>query len=155
MEAFSRSLSMEILHPSFDFHPKCKAINLSHLCFAYDIFLFSKRKAKSVQIVMDELAKFETFSGLQGNKQNSAVVLAGVNDNVKATILRTTGFRLGSLLVKYLGFPLISTKLSHTDCQPLLDKIIARIQSWTCRSLSFAGRLQLISSVLYSIRTYW
>ena len=50
---------------------------------------------------------------------------------------------------KYLGVPLISTRLSHIDCQPLLDKIIARTQSWTSRSLSFAGRLQLISSVLY------
>ena len=57
--------------------------------------------------------------------------------------------------MKYLGVPLISTRLSHTNCQPLLDKIIARIQSWTSISLSFVGRLQLISSVLYSIQMYW
>ena len=68
MEAFSRYLSMAVLHPSFDFHPKCKAINLSHLCCAYDIFIFFKGNATSVQIVMDELAKFETFLGLQVNK---------------------------------------------------------------------------------------
>ena len=68
MGAFSRSLSMAVLHPSFDFHPKCKAINLSHLCFADDIFLFAKGNAISVQIVMDELAKFQTFLGLQVNK---------------------------------------------------------------------------------------
>ena len=103
MEAFSRSLSMAVLHPSFDFHPKCKAINLSHLCFADDIFLFAKGNATSEQIVMDELAKFETFSGLQVNKQKSAVFLAGVNNSVKATILSTTGFSLGSMPVKYLG----------------------------------------------------
>ena len=57
--------------------------------------------------------------------------------------------------MKYLGVPLISTRLPHSDCQPLLDKILARIQSWTSRSLSYAGRLQLISSVLYSIQLYW
>ena len=57
--------------------------------------------------------------------------------------------------MKYLGVPLISSRLSHSICQPLLDKIIAKIQSWTSRSLSFAGRLQLISLVLYSIQTYW
>ena len=56
---------MAVLHLRFDFHPKCKAINLSHLCFAYDIFLFAKGNATSVQIIMDELAKFETFWGLQ------------------------------------------------------------------------------------------
>ena len=42
MEAFSRSLSKAVLHPRFDFHPKCKEIKLSHLCFADDLFLFAK-----------------------------------------------------------------------------------------------------------------
>ena len=57
--------------------------------------------------------------------------------------------------MKYLGVRLISSKLSHSDCQPLLDKIVAKIQSWTSCSLPFAGRLQLISSVLYNIQAYW
>ena len=74
--------------------------------------------------------------------------LASIDDSVRDAILDMTGFRLGSLPMKYLGLLLISSKLSHYDCQPLLDKIIARIQSWTSSSLSFAGRLQLISSVL-------
>ena len=155
MEAFSRSLSKAALHPRFDFHPKCKGINFSHICFADDIFIFAKGNETSVEVIMDEMAKFETFSRMQVDKQKSTVFLAGVNDNVKATILNMTRFSMGSLPVKYLGVPLISTKLSHLDCLPLMDKMIARIQSWTSRSLSFAGRLQLISSVLYSIQTYW
>ena len=109
----------------------------------------------SVQITMDELAKLEAFSGMQVNKQKSAVFLAGIDDSVKATILDMTGFSLGNLPMKYLGVPLISSKLCHSDCHHLPDKIMARIQSWTCSSISFAGRLQLISSVLYSIQTYW
>ena len=60
--------------------------NLSHLCFVDDIFLFPKGNATSVQIVMDELAKFRTFLGLQVNKHKSVVFLAGVNDSVKANI---------------------------------------------------------------------
>ena len=155
MEAFSRSLSKAALYPRFDFHPKCKGINLSHICFADDISIFAKGNETSVEVIMDEMAKFETFSGMQVNKQKSAVFLAGVNDNVKATILNMTRFSMGRLPVKYLGVPLISTKLSHLDCLPLMDKMMARIQSWTSRSLSFASRLQLISPVLYSIQTYW
>ena len=31
MEAFSLSLSKAVLHPSFEFHPRCKQIKLSHL----------------------------------------------------------------------------------------------------------------------------
>ena len=95
MEAFSRSLSMAVLRPRFDFHSKCKAINLSHLFFADDIFLFAKGNAANVQIIMDELAKFETFSGLQVNKNKSVVFLAGINDSVKATILSMTGLVWG------------------------------------------------------------
>ena len=155
MEAFSRSFSRAVLHPNFDFHSRCKQINLSHLCFVDDLFIFTKGNVDSVRITMDELAKFEAFSGMQVNKQKSVVFLAAIDDSVRDAILDMTGFRLGSLPMKYLGVPLISSKLSHSDCQPLLDKIIARIQSWTSSSLSFAGRLQLISSVLYSIQAYW
>jgi len=30
-----------------------------------------------------------------------------------------------------------------------------RLNSWTSKNLSFAGRLQLLSSVLYSLHVYW
>ena len=155
MEAFSRSLSLAVGRPGFEFHPKCKEVNLSRLCFADDIFLFSKGNASSVQVFMDELSNFESLSGLQVNRRKSAALMAGVSENVKNDILNTTGFAMGRLPLKYLGVPLISTRLTHSDCQPLIDKILLRIQAWTSRSLSYAGRLQLISSVLYSIQTYW
>ena len=57
--------------------------------------------------------------------------------------------------MKYIGVPLIPTRLSHCVCQLLLDKLLAKIQAWTSISLSYAGRLQLISSVLYNIQRYW
>ncbi|XP_019240180.1 PREDICTED: uncharacterized protein LOC109220174 [Nicotiana attenuata] len=33
--------------------------------------------------------------------------------------------------------------------------MLARIKSWTTRYLSYAGRIQLVKSVLYSIQVYW
>ena len=57
--------------------------------------------------------------------------------------------------MKYLGVPLISTRLTALDCKLLVDKIIARIKCWTTQYLSFAGRLQLIKSVLFSLQVYW
>ena len=63
------------------------------------------------------------------NKQKSTIFIAGVNDDIKTDLLNTTGFRLGSFPIKYLGVLLISTRISHSDCQPLLDKILGRIQS--------------------------
>ena len=155
MEAVSMSLYVAAQAPNFEFHPKCEGIKLTHVSFADDIFLFAGGTTSSVRVIMDELNKFENFSGLQVNKQKSAIFLAGISDAIRNEMLNITGFSLGRLPMKYLGVPLLSTRLSHNDCQPLIDKIMVRIQAWTSRSLSFAGRLQLLSSVLYNIQMYW
>lgn len=57
--------------------------------------------------------------------------------------------------MKYLGLPLVSTRLSTNDCQVLLDKVHKRISSWSAKLLSYAGRLQLITSVLFQLQAYW
>ncbi|KAK4384190.1 hypothetical protein Sango_3082900, partial [Sesamum angolense] len=49
---------------------------------------------------------------------------------------------------------LISARLSVADCQPLLQKIDSRIKGWEGVQLSFAGRVQLIKSVLISFEVY-
>ena len=36
-----------------------------------------------------------------------------------------------------------------------MEKIVARIKSWTSKHLSYGGRLQLIKSVLFSLQIYW
>ena len=61
----------------------------------------------------------------------------------------------GHLPVKYLGVPLITSRLSYTDCKPLVDSITARIRSWTVKFLPFTGRLQLIKSIICSIQSFW
>lgn len=59
-----------------------------------------------------------------------------------------------ALSVKYLGVPLISTKLRYSDCLVLKDRMLKRVQSWSIKLLSYGGRSQLISSVLFSIQVY-
>ena len=60
-----------------------------------------------------------------------------------------------TLLVKYLGVPFITSKLKKGDCDEFVQKISSRILSWTAKFLSYAGRLQLIKSVLTGIQNYW
>lgn len=57
--------------------------------------------------------------------------------------------------MRYLGVPLSCTKLSISDYKPFLEKITAKISSWTSRYLSYARRLQLVDSVLTSLYSYW
>ncbi|KAJ6907746.1 hypothetical protein NC651_018243 [Populus alba x Populus x berolinensis] len=67
-------------------------------------------------------------------------------------IISILGFREGELPMKYLGVPLISSRLKVVNCKGLVDRITAKVRHWTCRTLSFAGRVQLINSVLFSIQ---
>ena len=127
MEAFSRSLYEAAQAPNFEFHPKCEGIKLTHVSFEDDIFIFAGGTTSSVRVIMDELNRFANFSGLQVNKQKSAIFLAGISDAIRNEMLNITGFSLGRLPMKYLGVPLLSTRLSHNDCQPLIDKIMVRI----------------------------
>ena len=70
-------------------------------------------------------------------------------------IQAVTGLKSGTLSVRYLGVPLVTRRLSHKDYSPMIDKIAAKINCWSAKLLSYAGRLQLIQSVLYSIQNFW
>lgn len=67
----------------------------------------------------------------------------------------STGMPCGNLHVRYLGVPLNYSKLSMANCAPLLDKVKSRISSWSVKSLSFAGRLQLLNTVIARITNFW
>ncbi|GAV83748.1 LOW QUALITY PROTEIN: zf-RVT domain-containing protein, partial [Cephalotus follicularis] len=72
----------------------------------------------------------------------------------KRDILRRVQFQEGSLPVTYLGLPLVTKRLSHADCSSLVDRLMARANSWVSRTLSFAGRL-LIKATLASMQVIW
>ncbi|XP_020266158.1 uncharacterized protein LOC109841616 [Asparagus officinalis] len=58
--------------------------------------------------------------------------------------------------MKYLGLPLNAKRLSYIDCSSLIGKINNQFQSWQQkRCLTYAGRLELIKSVILGIQTYW
>lgn len=79
----------------------------------------------------------------------------GVSPGIQQQILEFLGIVKGELPIRYLGVPLSTKKLSAVQCQPLLDKMLGRITSWTAKFLSYAGRVQLLKSVLFSIQIFW
>lgn len=101
------------------------------------------------------ILEFSLYSGLHLNSNKSHYYLANVPDAKKVTILDCVGYPLGVIPAKFLGVPLISSRLSFRDCISLLNRIISRVTSWTNYTLSYFGRLQLIKVVLFSIQSYW
>ena len=155
MEYLSRSLNTLQDNPDFNFHPKCERLNITHLMFADDLLLFSRGDAISMQLLIDQFMHFSSCSGLAANLDKSEVYFSGVNDDTKASILHSVGMVPGVLPVRYLGIPLSTKKLSIAQYKPLIDKFRSRVQSWTVRKLTYAGRLQLVKCVLFSLQTYW
>ncbi|XP_059430260.1 uncharacterized protein LOC132163900 [Corylus avellana] len=155
MEVFSRIIVEHTgVGSGFQFHPKCVKLKLTHLCFADDL-IFSTATLNAITIVKVALLEFEELSGLKANLFKSSFFCSGISDRVKHVLLGELGMNEGHLPVRYLGVPLISTKLFAADCGALLDRITGLIDSWLSKHLSYAGRLQLLSSVLYSLQVYW
>ena len=157
MEALSMLIQKRVEESSqeghiFEYHWRCKKTKTTHLCFADDLMIFCGGSIHSAQVIHHALLEFSNMSGLVPNNGKSCIFIAGNNQTY---ILDLFQFPRGTLPVRYLGVPLITSKLNASNCKPLVDSITARIRMWTSRFLSFPGRLQLIHSVLCSIQSYW
>ncbi|XP_058767357.1 uncharacterized protein LOC131641049 [Vicia villosa] len=82
------------------------------------------------------------------------ILLLARGDVGSVTLIHQTLQRRG-LPFRYLGVPLTSKKLTVAHYLPLIDKILSRIQHWSARLLSHAGRVQLVKVVGFAIANYW
>ncbi|GKA30820.1 putative RNA-directed DNA polymerase [Tanacetum coccineum] len=139
----------------FTFHRYCAKLNLINLCFADDLFLFAHGDVQSATIIKNGLDEFKHASGLIPSLPKSTAYFCNVLNHIKISILNVLPFEEGRLPVKYLGVPLISSRLMVRDCKELVEKVENRVQDWKNKSLSIAGRLQLIRSVIGSMHIFW
>ncbi|GJU35720.1 RNA-directed DNA polymerase, eukaryota, reverse transcriptase zinc-binding domain protein, partial [Tanacetum coccineum] len=156
MEVLNLMIKRNIaMNPYFKYHWQCKDLKLTHLCFADDLMLFCHGNSKSVTVLKNAIDEFGSVSGLFPSFPKSMVFFGNVKDSSKAKILMVMPFSEGKLPVRYLGVPLLSKRLYVNDCSALVDKVKKRILDWKNKTLSFAGRLQLILSVVGSMQVYW
>nr|GEW84627.1 hypothetical protein [Tanacetum cinerariifolium] len=113
---------------------------------------FLKGKGVFVKEALDE---FKDASGLNPSMPKSKAYFCNIINHTKLAILHVLPFEEDRLLVKYLGVPLVSSRLIFRDCKELIDKVQNRVNDWKNKSLSIAGRLQLIQSVLGSLYVFW
>lgn len=135
-------------------HHRCTNPMITHLCFADEKLVLFHGDVVSAAAVLDVLHHFHYVTGRQANVSKSKVFYSGESQSTKEDRSSILGFQLAGLPIKYLGLPLVSTRLKYVDCLPLSEKICNRIQSWKGRVL-WTGRLELIKSVLNSIQVFW
>lgn len=154
MEVFSSLLKSRFEAGFVHYHPKTSELQISHIMFADDVMVFIDGGSSSLHGISEALDDFASWSGLQVNKDKTHLYLVGTNQTEELAISRY-GFPTCSLPIKYLGLPLMCRKLKIIEYEPLMEKLIKRFMSWTVKSLSFAGRVQLIASVITVLVNFW
>lgn len=119
------------------------------------MLLFSSGKVESIQTLRSVIDEFSNVSGLQLNDSKSVMFCARMDDFAKDLATEAMGIPLGELLFTYLGVPICSKRPSSADFRLLIDKLTRRVQSWTAKHLSYAGRLEITRVVLYGIYNFW
>lgn len=137
MEYLNKCLGQVINDKGYHCHPRCKKLNLTHVSFADDLLLFVCGDLQFVMELYKAFQEFSTTSGLKANMAKSFMYFGGVRADIQESIC----------------VPLSTKKLYVIQCHPLIQKILSRINSWTAKLLSCAGRVQLIKSVLFSLHT--
>ncbi|GJZ36316.1 hypothetical protein Tco_0582507 [Tanacetum coccineum] len=144
MEVLTLILKRRVrLSDTFRFHNHCEELQIINVYFANDLFIFARGDVESVGVIMDSLDEFKRSSGLVPSIPKSTSYFCNVLSHVKLDILNIMPFSERELPVKYLGVPLISSRLLNKDCKIVVEKAKNRIGDWKNKSLSFAGRLQL------------
>lgn len=155
MNILSLMLNRAAAAGSFNYHQDCDQMKLTHLCFADDLLIFLEGSENSLNGVLHVLAEFEKMSGLSVNISKTSMFSCGVSEDKLERFNTVFGLSQAKLPIRYLGLPLSSKKLSIKDYDPLLLQIKKKLGSWTSKTLTMAGRLTLISSVIAGITGFW
>lgn len=155
MNVLSKLLDKAAVDRLVGYHPRCKNALLTHLCFADDIMVFTDGQKRSVEGILQVFNDFEKLSGLKISLEKSTLYMAGISVENQSAILENFPFEAGQLPVRYLGLPLLTRKMTVSDYLPLMEKIKTRMCNWNGRFLSYAGRLQLLKSVIMSLANFW
>ncbi|GJR38332.1 hypothetical protein Tco_1214016 [Tanacetum coccineum] len=156
MEVFTLMLKRQVNNEKrFMYHWGCKELKIVNFCFIDDLMMFCHGDLISASVLRRAMDEFCLSSGLSPSMTKSIVYFGNVSSEVKEEILTVMPFNEGSLHVRYLGIPLDSNRISRSDCTVLLDKVRKKIENWRNKELSFAGRLQLIASILTPLNAFW
>ncbi|XP_010670560.3 uncharacterized protein LOC104887594 [Beta vulgaris subsp. vulgaris] len=94
MEYLSRVLHKMSELNQFKFHPRCKELKLTHMCFADDLILCCKGEFASIYLLMGAFKLFSHTSGLNANIEKSALYTSGMPATEVQRIIDASGFTL-------------------------------------------------------------
>ncbi|WCJ40291.1 DNAse I-like superfamily protein [Euphorbia peplus] len=127
-------------------------VRLSHLFFADDLLLFAQANRSQASVIKETLQEFCNASGHKVSASKSNIFFSdNLPNRYREEVLHILDFRPTSDLGKYLGVPLIHSRITRGTYQYILDGIRGKLLGWAANTLSFAGRITLAKAVLSAI----
>jgi hypothetical protein len=128
---------------------------VSHLLFADDCFLFFRAAENEAMTMKHILATYEVASGQSINLLKSELFCSrNVQTPLQNSIANILGVQQVLGTGKYLGLPSMIGRSRKATFSFIKDRIWKKLNSWSSKCLSQAGREVLIKSVLQSIPSY-
>lgn len=155
MEVLTLLINRLTFERQMRFHLKCRKTGNTDLIFTDDLLVLTDGQFSSVNALCSTLENLYHLSGLRLNAKKTEFFCSSLSESHILELVSISGFKRGTLPMQYLGVPLISSKLRASNCSSLIECMVACIKSWTSKSLSFVGHLQLIKSVLHSMASDW
>jgi len=129
-----------------------RASPISHLLFADDCFLFFKADEIQMKNIM---TTYETGSRQAISFPKSEIYCSrNVPDHLKQTITNILGVQVVLGTGKYLGLPSMIGRNRNATFAYIKDRVWQKINSWSGKCLSKAGREVMIKYVLQAIPLY-
>ena len=110
---------------------------ISHLFFADDLILFAKANCEQAKILKKCLDHFCNLSG-QAVIYDKSVLHCSPNtpNGTVAGIRKICGSTIMDNLGKYLGMPLIHSRITSRTYAPIVDKVQSRLAGWKGKTLN-------------------
>ena len=99
------------------------------MLFRSDMILFCNADEEQILHIWMLLLCFQAVTGLKVNALKSEMVPIGEVPNVHV-LVEILGYRIGSLLMTYLGMPLGASHKSPTVWNLILEKIERKLADW-------------------------
>eukprot|EP00253_Pinus_taeda_P014695 PITA_14695 len=130
---------------------------LTHLLFVDDVMIFLDGSIRDSRSFSNIITLFSSATGMLANHTKSSIILSRTSIHESHLALQLFPYSIHPLDhgLKYLGFWIKPISSKITDWIWLVVKLEKRLNIWSHRYLSRAGRLVLVKAVLEATPVFW